>query len=178
MELTRRQRQIKYGAYALLLLAFHLLQNVRGLFPELFGARCFLLIPAVIFFSVGEELFSASMLGLFAGMLWDLTSGVHMGFNCLFFMLLCFLTAAFTLHIARDTFLTNLLLAGGVTALYCFVYWLFFILIKGVDGGELTVVTFYLPSFVYTIILSPVLYALLRPVKNRLNHIRQESFEG
>ena len=178
MELNSRQRKIKYACLALIILALDLLQNVGGLFPELFGARCFLLIPAVIYISIGEEPFKAAMLGLFAGLLWDLTSLVHMGFNCLFFMLICYLASALTIFVARDTFLTNFILSTAVTFIYCFIYWLFFILIKGVDGGELTIISFYLPSAVYTVIVSLALYALYKPVKMKLNNVKQQSFEG
>ncbi len=178
MELNSRQRKIKYAVLALIILALDLLQNVGGLFPEIFGARCFLLIPAVIFISIGEEPFKAAMLGLFAGLLWDLTSLVHMGFNCLFFMLICYFTSALTIFVARDTFITNIIISSAVTVIYCFVYWLFFILIKGVDGGELTIITFYLPCAIYTTVVSLALYALWKPVKMKLNNIKAQSFEG
>lgn len=178
MELTRQQRKIKYAVTVLIILVCHLLQNVGGLFPEIFGARCFLLIPAVIFLSIGEEPFSAAMLGLFSGLLWDLTSLVHMGFNCLFFMLSCYIISALTIYIARNTFITNILLSSATVIFYCFIYWLFFILIKGVSGAELTIISFYLPSAIYTIVISLVLYFIIKPIKNKLNNITQENFEG
>ena len=178
MELTRRQKQIKYGVYLLVLTLCHLLQNVSRLLPEIFSARCLIIIPAAIILSVGEDFFAASMLGLFSGLLWDITSAVHMGFNCIFLMLLCFLASAFTMRIARDIFITNLLLSTAAVIVYCFVYWLFFILIKGVDGGELTVITFYLPTAAYTVAVSLIMYLIIKPIKNKVNGIRQERFEG
>ena len=83
MDLTRKQKTIKYICCCLLILLADLLQNVSGLLPEIGGARCFLIIPAVIILSFGESEISAALLGLFAGFLWDMSSAVHMGFNCI-----------------------------------------------------------------------------------------------
>ena len=52
----------------------------------------------------------------------------------------------------------------------CFLlYWLCFILIKGVDGGTNTLFTFYLPCALYTAVVAPILWFLLRPLRQRLN---------
>ncbi|MBR2133627.1 MAG: hypothetical protein IJ851_02845 [Eubacterium sp.] len=178
MELTSQQRKIKYAVLCGALLVLHLLQNVGGLFPEIAGARCFLLLPAAVFISIGEAPFAAAMLGLFSGMLWDLTSLVHMGFNCLFFMFLCCITSALTLYIARDTFITNIILSSAAVIFYCFIYWVFFILIKGVRGAELTILSFYLPSAIYTIIISFAEYFVIKAIKDKVNHIKKQNFEG
>ena len=49
------------------------------------------------------------------------------------------------------------------------LYWLCFILIKGVDGGTNTLFTFYLPCALYTAVVAPILWFLLRPLRQRLN---------
>ena len=81
--MSKRQQTIKYIFYCLIILICDLLQNVSGLFPEIYGARCFLLLPVSIILAMGEDERNGALLGLFAGLLWDLTSGVHMGFNCI-----------------------------------------------------------------------------------------------
>lgn len=170
MELTSKQKTVKYIRCCALLLAADLIQNVSGLLPELFTARCFIIIPAVIILSIGEDELSAALLGLFAGMLWDVSSSVHLGFNCIFFALLCFIISALVNHLLRDTFITNMLICAVSILLYCLIYWLCFITIKGVDGAEMTVFTFYLPCAVYTAAITPITYILLKPIKKKLNH--------
>lgn len=174
MELNKKQKTIKYAIYAAIILLLDLIQNVSGLFPEIAGSRCLLLIPAVVFLSLGEDPFIGAGIGFFAGLLWDLTGAVHMGFNCFFLLMICFLCSCSTTYIARDIFATNVILSSCATVLYCFIYWLFFILIKGVDGGELTLVTFYLPTMIYTIIISLILWLIINPIKNKLNHAKNE----
>lgn len=165
--MTKKQNALKYIIYALILLLCDLLQNVSGLFPEISGARCFLLLPAAIILSMGEDEKYGAFLGLFAGLLWDLSSGVHMGFNCIFIMLMCFFSSALVTYITRDTFITNMISSAITIALYCLIYWLLFIIIKGVDGGEMTLLTFYIPCMIYTLVITPIMWLLLRGVKKK-----------
>lgn len=175
MELTRKQRTIKYICCFLVILLADLLQNVAGLFPEINGARCFLLIPAAIIFAMGENILSASFIGLFAGLLWDLSGTVHLGFNCIFITVFCLLASILTTYIARDTFITNMIMVGVTIIFYCLLYWLFFIEIKGI-GGTAVLFKFYLPCAVYTAVLSPVLWLILNAMKKKLNHIPKLDF--
>lgn len=167
--MTKKQKTLKYFCFCLIILLCDLLQNVGGLFPEIYGARCFLLLPVSIILAMGEDERRGALLGLFAGLLWDLTSGVHMGFNCIFIMLMCFFSSALVTYVARDIFITNIASVAVTVVLYSFIYWLCFIIIKGVDGGEMTLLTFYIPCTVYTLVLSPVIYIILKPIKRRFN---------
>ena len=161
--MSKRQQTIKYIFYCLIILICDLLQNVSCLFPEIYGARCFLLLPVSIILAMGEDERNGALLGLFAGLLWDLTSGVHMGF----------FSSALVTYIARNIFITNIVSITVTTVLYAFIYWLFFIIIKGVSGGEMTLVTFYLPCVIYTLVLTPIIYLILKPIKRKLNQAPQ-----
>lgn len=176
MELTKKQKTIKYFCYCLIILLADILQNTDGLFPEIFGARCFLLLPTAIILAMGEDFFAGALIGLFAGLLWDLSGAVHLGFNCIFITVMCFIASALVAYITRDTFITNMLSSAVTIVLYCVVYWLCFIVIRGVDGGEMTLFTFYIPCAVYTMALSPLLWLILRPIKRKLNHRTNQYF--
>ncbi len=169
MELTKKQKRIKYLCFGALLLLADLLQNTAGLMPEIFSARCFIMIPALMIMIIGEEEITAGIIGLLAGMLWDLSSGVHLGFNCIFFAVLCFGISALINRLIRDTFITNMLICTFSIVLYCLVYWLFFIVIKGIENGQMTILTFYLPSAIYTILITPIAYVILKRIKKKLN---------
>lgn len=170
MDLTRKQRTTKYIVFCAFLLLAHLLQNTAGILPEPLGARCFIIIPALMIMIIGEEELNAALLGMFAGLLWDLTSSVHLGFNAVFFTVMCFLTAALINRLIRDTFITNMIICSCAAVLYCLFYWLFFIIIKGVPSAENTIFTFYLPCAVYTILISPAVYLIIKPIKKRITN--------
>ena len=135
MDLSYKQRTLKIAVYLLLTAGAALIQNTAGLTLEIGGARCFLLLPVCMILGAGEDERFAAVTALIGGMLWDLSSAVHLGFN----------------------------------AIYCFLYWLFFIIIKDVRGAELSLFTFYLPSALYTILATPVIYFSLKPIKRALN---------
>ena len=176
MELTQNQKIKKYVSYCLILAVLDLIQNTAGLSVEIFGARCFLLLPAAIIFAMGEDILGGTMVGLFAGLLWDLTSGIHMGFNCVYIALMCFIASALASNIARDTFITNMIMCIVTISIYCTVYWLFFIIIKGVEGAEDTILSFYFPCGIYTTLISPIMWLILNPVKKKLNLINNQDF--
>lgn len=176
MELSKKQKTIKYFCYCLMILLADLLQNTGGLFPQIFGARCFLLLPLAIILAMGEDIIASAFMGLFAGLLWDMSGAVHLGFNCIFIAVVCFLSSALVTYIVRDTFITNMICAALVIILYCFLYWLFFIVIKGVDGGEPTLFSFYIPCTIYTLILTPVIWLIMKPVKAKLNLVKSQEF--
>lgn len=173
MELSKRDKTIKYVVYILVLLAAALLQNVSGLFPSIFGARCFLLIPTAVLLGLGEEEKTAALLGLLAGVVWDAVSAQHGGFNAIFLMLVCYFGAALVNFIFRNTFWFGVLCAGLAALAYVLLYWLLFVLIRSPQGAGRVLGSFYLPCFAYTAVLTPLLQLLLSLLKAGLNKAKQ-----
>ncbi len=169
MDLSYKQRTLKVAVYLLLTAAAALIQNTEGLTLEIGGARCFLLLPVCMILGAGEDERFAAVAGLAGGLLWDLSSAVHLGFNAVYMCIMCFFGAALITYIIRNTFIANFIFSTVFILLYCFLYWLFFIIIKDVRGAELSLFTFYLPSALYTIIATPVIYFSLKPIKRALN---------
>lgn len=169
MELSMHQKTVKYIIYCLFIAGAALLQNTPGLFIEIGPARCFLIIPTVVILAMGEKEMAAAILGLVAGFFWDIDSAVHAGFNAIFFMLVCFFAAAVTERVVRNIFVTNMIAAIATAFVYSILYWLFFIIIKGVDGASDSLFTFYLPSAFYTTVVTPIAWFILVPIKRRLN---------
>lgn len=167
MRHAMKHKQRKYLFYGLLILAAALLQNTAGLFPVLQGARCLLLLPVTILLALSEEEKTAALIGLFSGLIWDIHAPMHMGFNAIYLMLICFFAAAVCTHIARDIFITNMLAAFLGVFLYCALYWLLFIVLPGRGGAADTILTFYLPSAVYTACLAPVFWLCIKPLKKK-----------
>ena len=169
MELSSKQKGIKTAVYLLIIAFIALIQNTAGLTIEIGGARCFLLLPVCIILGMGEDEGLAGALGLFGGLLWDMTSAVHLGFNAIFMCIVCFISAALVTYILRNTFIANFVFSALTAFTYAFLYWLFFIVIKDVKGAELSIIYFYFPSALYTVALFPLLWVCIYPIKKRLN---------
>ena len=78
---------VRRTVFVLLILAVHILQNTRGLFPEIFGVKANLLIPLVICIGMFEREIAGAVLGMLAGILWDSVSPMGDGYNALLLML-------------------------------------------------------------------------------------------
>ena len=170
MELTKKQRKIKYALFCLVIAAAALLQNTGGLWFALGNARCFFLLPVCVILGLEEDEKTAALLGLFGGFLWDCVSVQHLGFNAIFLMMTCYLTSALVSYLLRATFWMGVTASAAVTLLYCLLYWLLFVLIGGKNGAGVSFFYFYLPCFFYTTAMAMPLSVLLTALKRKLNH--------
>lgn len=175
MELTKKQATIKYCVYCLLIIIADLMQNVGGLWFEIGGARCFFVIPVAVILGIDEDEKTAALLGFFAGLLWDCVARQHMGFNCIFLMLLCFVISSFVSYLFRPTYLICTLSAVFTVFLYCVVYWLLFMVIVHSEGSVQTIASFYIPSALYTSVMAFIIGAPIIALKKKLN--REVEFE-
>ncbi len=169
MDLSYKQKTTKAAAYIIITALAALIQNTQGLTIEIGGARCFLLIPVCVILAMGEDERFGALIALFGGLLWDLTSAVHLGFNAIFLCIMCFFGASLVTYIFRNIFLTNFIYSVMAIMLYCLLYWLFFIIFPNIKGAELSLFSFYLPSGIYTIAATPIIYFSLKPLKKALN---------
>lgn len=173
MDLKYKNRVTKAIIYTVAIAFAALIQNTAGLTFEPGGARCFILIPLCIILGMGEDEISAGFAGLFGGLLWDLTSPAHHGFNAVFLCITCFISAILVTYIVRNTFITCIVFSFASIFIYCLLYWLFFIIIKGVSNAEMTLFSFYIPCGIYTAAATPIIWLCITQIKKRLN---KESF--
>ncbi len=168
MKKLLKNRPVLYRrtAYALLLLLLHLLQSTKGLFPEPFGAHAFLLIPAVVCIGMCEREYSGLFFGLFAGLLWDSTL-LSNHYHAMFLCVLGLCGGALAQHLMRNNVMTASILSAGALLLYTLARWLLAIPDAGFGFAVQRLIRFYLPSLLYTLVLSVFLYILVRMIFQR-----------
>lgn len=169
MELTKKEKTAKYIVYCLLIAGAALLQNVSGLFPQIGSARCFLLIPVAVVLGIDEDEKNAAFLGLLGGILWDIFSVQHMGFNCIYLMIMCYISSALVSYIFRNTFWLSFIASIIPVFFYSVLYWALFILARRTQGSVSAFFTFYLPCAIYTSVISFIVCAVLNVIKKKLN---------
>ena len=145
-----------------LFLLAHLLQNTPHMFPTVFGAHCFLLLPLAVCISMFLHNLPATMLCLFAGSLWDISAAQLDGFNAIFFLLSSTAVCLLMNYLMRNNVWTAAILGALVILLYVTLHWLCFIILRGVDGGAVLYFTYYLPSALYSYLFTLPFYLLLR----------------
>lgn len=157
----------KYAVYILLLLLAHLLQNSLPIFPSLFGVKPALLISAAVCIAMYEGEVVGAAFGLFAGALWDTVTVTADGYNALFFTLACAVCGVLLRIFLRNNILTYLWINSIVTVIYFASYVLFFITTRGIDGGAMLLLKYYLPMAVYSVVLTPFWYLIIRGVNRK-----------
>lgn len=165
---SKRSLYIRRTVFILLIIFAAILQNTPHLFPTIFGVRAFLLIPIVVCIAMFERDLVATLMGIFAGALWDVTMAVGDGYNALFMMIIATAVGLLINYLMRNNLSTALLLCGISILLYVILYWFFFVICRGIEGGAILLLTYYLPSALYTFIFVPIIYFAMRSFLQKL----------
>lgn len=168
----QRQNLKKAGrlaSVAAVVLILSVLQNTPGWFPSFFGAKAYLLIPAVVSVSIFEKDIGGIFFGLFAGALWDVSASGS-DYYAIFLVVAGFACGSLLNSVMRPNILTNLLLTSVWTAVFCVGHWLLRYVIGGIGSAPHALLTYYLPSFIWTVALSPVVFLIVSAVENAFLH--------
>jgi len=167
LSIENKKVYIRRLIFAVLIMLTASLQNTKGLFPEIFGVRAMLLIPAVVCISMHEREISGIFFGLFAGLLWDNISAGPSSFNAIMLTTIGFVCGALIGTIMRNNLVTALLLTGASVFAYNTIYWLIAYVFHSYAGAGMAYLTFYFPACIYTIVLMPGFYYLVRFIRNK-----------
>lgn len=154
---NNKQKYIRFGLYALIILVVALVQNSPYVLPEIFGARALLLLPLVVSIAMFEREIAAAVFGAVAGILWDICS-VKDGFNSIVLLLICALCSLLIIRLMRNNILTALVLGAGAIISYNTIYIIVNLLLSGAGASIGQIFTFYLPTGLYTLVFIPVFY--------------------
>lgn len=168
LESNRKKLILRRICLALILLPVSVIQNTDGFFPQIFGVRALLLIPFVVCISMFERDIVGMFLGLFAGALWDIfASGAS--FNALYLTAIGFICGTLINTIMRNNVVTAFILSTAATLIYNICYWLVHYVFSGFDSAAYMLLRSYLPSILYTVILVPLIFIIVRFVEKKFS---------
>lgn len=146
---------IFYGA-AVLIIA--LLQTSPRLFPVIAYARPTPLILLVVCVAMLEGPAVGAVIGMVAGLLWDMPSDRIFGYYGLILLGIGLVVGLLVQWFLRANFLSAMLLCVGGVLVYTLLDWLicYVLFLKEEVGIVLAYV--YLPNALYTVLLSPLMY--------------------
>ncbi len=161
------KKALKIVLLVLIIFIVFIVQNTGGMPNHIGRARFFFLIPLVICIGITQSIAISTWLGLFAGMLWDCVSAELPGFHSI--ALLCFgcVSALMIEHLFRRNVMTALVMCAVGSALYCFMYWFFFLWLPDVSGAANAFVSVYLPTIFITAATAPLFYYLVSFLSKR-----------
>ncbi len=163
MNLKENKEEYKRkGIFLVLIIFTAILQNTNGLFPKIYNASAMLIIPLVICVSMFEREMTGMVFGLVAGLIWDFYSARMDGFYAVLLTLAGFFGSYLIRRYMRNNIVTAFVYTGLCSFGFVLAYWLFFVLLGGTDGAGILLLKKYLPSAVYTLILTPIYYYFVR----------------
>lgn len=156
----------KFTVYALLLLLLYVLQTVPGLFV-LYGAKPIWVVPAAVAIAMLEGEFAGGFYGVLAGILCDMGGFSLFGFNAFVVGILCVVTGLLVIYLMYCNLpnclfftLIILLVRGSLEYLFAYGIW-------GYENAWKVYAYFILPVTLYSVLITPLAYWLVRGIHNR-----------
>ncbi len=153
-----KPKYIRWAIYGALIGLSVILQNSGGGLLTFFGAQAFIVVPVCICISMVEDELHGSLFGVLGGVLLDISGGKDC-FNSVVMMLICAVCGLLISRLMRNNVLTALVLCSGGVAVYELLYYV--IQVLPYSNPLLSLLTFYLPSLVITVIFVPLCYKLV-----------------
>ena len=153
--------------FAAMFVAAAVLQNTSGLIPEMFGARAMPLIPAAVCVAMFEREISGTLFGAFAGLLWDMSAPSGISFNAVMLAAVGLACGSLITYVMRNNLVTALLLCFVSAVFHLVCYWMKTYIFRGDFKGAVSLLTFYIPSALYTLLWLPVFYFSVRAIMKR-----------
>lgn len=155
-----RNRNVKYLVYSLELLILFVLQGTPGLIPPILGVKPVLVLGAVITIALLEPEVPALFFGLGAGLLLDLGVGSSFGLSAMITAALCCMVSVLVKKKIHVTLFSGMTTGAMVLLVAILLDWLFRYVLAGYALPALALVDQFLPRYLYTLLLFPLMYLL------------------
>ena len=155
---VRIQQYWSWILYSAMVLIVALMQMSPRCFPVISYARPTPLILFVVCVAMLEGPAIGSVMGVVAGVLWNLYSLRLFGYYSLRLMIIGLVVSLLVQWLLRANFLSAMLLCIGGVAVYTLLDWLLCYVLFLHDEMITVLLKVYLPNALYTVLLSPFMY--------------------
>ena len=152
---------------ALAVLTF-IFQNTGGLFPSPFGIKILILIPLTICIAMFEREFAGIFFGLMSGVMLDAFSSQSVVFNSLFFTIIGFGAGSLITYLMRNNLLCAKIFVSVATFVYTALIFFMYYALEVNISPVYVYFRYFFTSAVYTILLTPLYYFLVRFISKEL----------
>ncbi len=170
MTVQTKTKLKRYAVYGIIILLAYIFQNILTIFPEIASVRPVLLISVALCIAMFEGEVVGAVAGLLSGALWDTVTVTADGYNALYLMVACGVCGVLLRIFMRNNIITYIMMNVSFTMLYLLSYVLFFITARGIDGGAGMLLRYYLPMGIYSLVLTPFWYVIIRAVNRKFSY--------
>lgn len=175
-QMTRAEK-IKYYAIArwaiyifMIFVSVIIINTGKGLKPIIF-------IPICTCICMNEDEYPAAVLGGICGLLYDFSSGKFFGYSSVFMIAFCVATVLMFKHYLFKTGINILWMVAVFTAVYELFDYFFFYAMWNYEGTNYVLRKQCVPCVIYTTLISPIVWLLIKPVQKRFYPKREKTIE-
>lgn len=156
--LLRTKNYLPWVIYVAAVLLLSLMQMSPRFFPVIGFARPVPLVLFTVCVGVLEGPTMGSVLGVIAGLLWDMHSTRVFGYYGLMLLLIGLVVGLLVQWLLRANFMSAMLLSVSGVVVYTLLDWLICYALFFHSETGTVVMHVYLPNALYTVLLSPIMY--------------------
>lgn len=161
------QRVIKWTVWVVLAILLLSLQTTPGLFA-IFGVKPLLIFPLATSFAFFEDDMSAGIYAVFLGAIWDVATGKSLGFSSALMLVIAIAISLLVLYLVKQNIINCVILTAAGLFCYDVIYYIFYFLIWGHPGSWAPLLYHFIPTFVYTVSITPLFYYGVRFLNQKL----------
>lgn len=136
-----------------------------------------LLIPIAVCISMGESEMVGALVGLCCGYLLDLSMGKLSGFNAFILMVICMFTSILFLYLMRQNIINIVAITFAATLIQGGLDFWFYYAIWGYENASAIFTGYFLPSMIFTVISSPIVYIVIKFIATKVQPIHRQTIE-
>ena len=168
MNKQTRLKVLNHVVYVLILILLYVLQTTPGLF-QLFGTKPSLVLAAAVAISAIEGEFVGGVYGLIAGILLDTASSSSFGLNTILLCIACIGVGLLTKNLMQETLMSYLLYVASIAFIISGLQFVFIYAMWRVSGLPSVFIQKVLIYTLYTTVISPIVYYLLKWIKKKFS---------
>ena len=162
-----RRAVIKWFIYILCMVVFYSFMR-SGTFNIW---QPFLIIPLCVAVSLKERELPSCIFALFCGYFIDIACDFIFGFSAIWLMTVCLASSLLSRNLIRDNFINYSILVIVACVLEFSMDYLFNVLIWDIPNSNIIFNNVTIPSFISTVLCSPLIYLLIKAVYNKLGNV-------
>jgi hypothetical protein len=157
---------MRWSFYSFVLLLFYMLMS-GGLFRVW---QPILIVPLAIAVAMRQREISASVFGAICGLVIDIAYGRLFGFSGIWLLPGCLMASMMSYHLIKINLLNFLWLNAAVCFLMTLADYFFNYILWGTENSGLVLVRFIIPAHLSAVILSPLVYFVVKWISAKFSH--------
>lgn len=162
-----KSKSFLWIAYIVLIVVLTVFQSVPHFF-EIFGVKPLFLLALIIPIAMEKGEVVGAVVGVISGLLWDMALPSPFGSYGFLFMCFCVIVGLLSRLLLQRTWFNNLFLVFACVLIIQMIDFFFNYTIFGYEGISKIFFTQHIPCVIYTTVISPVFYFLVKWI-NKLN---------